>query len=152
MSGEVSGPGWRTLRLGPMWVFSAVTGSCRRFHPLEEAAFWRSLEAARAVTAGVTHDVLASTLIDRPTLFAEFERDDRPVVSGLAAVVAVLSGVDHADARDYRAVLNGLGEDVARARGLSGQLISREDQQMLLLVAELLTESVPVGPYQAFVG
>lgn len=140
MSAQISSQDFQTLRFGPMWVFSAVTGSCCRFHPMEEAAFWRSVGAAAAVTGGLVHGVLASVMRDRTTYFAEFELDDRPVVSGLAAVVAALRGLDRTDARDYRATLAGLGEDVARARGPFGQGISREDAQMLLLVAELLTD------------
>ncbi|MFP5281962.1 MAG: hypothetical protein ACLGIF_00745 [Actinomycetes bacterium] len=140
MGREIAPRAWHTLRLGPMWVFSAITGRCSRFHPMEEAAFWRSVEAAAAVTSGLPHQVLTDMLADRATLFMEFELEDRPVVSGLIAVVAVLREVDHAEARDFRAVLNGLGEDVARIRGPYGQTVSREDAQMLALIAELLSD------------
>jgi hypothetical protein len=129
----------KTLRIAPIWVFSAVTGRSARFDPLEVEAFWRCLEGAALMADGVTFDVLSETSTDRAGSIETFLRDGRPAASGLLEVADALASLPEDDARQLRDVLlSDIGEGVARARGPFGRSVSREDQVMLGLVAELL--------------
>jgi hypothetical protein len=135
----VSGEAWQTLRFAPLWVLRAVAGRDRRFHPVEVDAFWRSVREAALEANGFTADVMASVAADRETLVSQFERDGRPIVSGLRAVVAALSSVSEQDSVQFRgALLLRVASGVARARGPFGETITREDAETLSLVAALL--------------
>jgi hypothetical protein len=137
----------QTLRLAPLWVFSAVTGRSGRFDPLEEQAFWRCLETAALMADGTTFDVLSSAATDRAQVISDFVLDGRPTASGLLGVAEALDSLPGHDATRLRAVLvHDIGEGVARARGPFGRTVRREDQVMVTLVGQLLAESDEVNP------
>jgi hypothetical protein len=130
----------RTLRLAPLWVFSAVVGRHQRFHPLELEAFWRCCEGA-ALTAptALAHDTLVSALCDRDQLLGEYAAETRPIASGLTSVAAIVNRLPAGDAEAIKDMLvTQIAEGVARARGPFGQTIGRDDAKALQLVAALL--------------
>ena len=126
-----------TLRLGPVWVMSALCGRCR-FDSLEQEAFWSTVEDVAGDVDGLARDVLVEALGDRRWLFDEFELDSRPIVSGLSQVVTLLERVDLDSSSTTRRALLDVGHGVARARGPFGRRESLQDAQTLLLVAQLL--------------
>jgi len=128
----------RTLQLGPLWVLSALAGTHNRFHPAELQAFWDTLVAVALRTPQAAREILTSMVEDRTGLVLDFELDDRPVVSGLAHVVAVLDRMAPATAADFKLALLRIGMGVARARGPYGRIITPENEQLLLLLAELV--------------
>jgi len=137
----------QTLRLAPLWVFSAVSGRSARFDPLEVEAFWRCLEAAALMADGVTFDLLSEASTDRAGSVEAFLRDGRPTASGLLEVAAALDALPDHDARALREVLiTDIGEGVARARGPFGRSVRKEDQVVLGLVTELLATSDGSNP------
>jgi hypothetical protein len=137
----------QTLRLAPLWVFSAVTGRSGRFDPLEEEVFWRCLETAALMADGTTFDVLSSAATDRARVISDFVLDGRPTASGLLGVADALDSLPGPDAAALRGVLvHDIGEGVARARGPFGRTVSREDQVMVTLVGQMLAESDEVNP------
>jgi hypothetical protein len=75
---------------------------------------------------------------ERGWLFDEFTLDDRPIVSGLNAVVRLLDRADPVEASRVRSALLGLGQSFARARGPFGRRMTAEDEQTLVLVEQLL--------------
>jgi hypothetical protein len=134
----------RTLQLGPLWVLSALAGTHNRFHPAEIEAFWDTVVAVALRTPQEAREILTSMAEDRRSLVHDFARDDRPVVSGLAHVVALLDRMAPTTAEDFKLALLRIGMGVARARGPYGRIITPENEQMLLLLAELLEiEQVP---------
>ena len=143
----------RTLQLGPLWVLSALAGRCSRFDNDELAAFWDTLVAVALRTPEPARQLLTSTSIDRSGLLLDFELDDRPVVSGLAHVLAVLDKLGAPANEDYRLALVNIAIDLGRARGPYGRRTTPEDEQMILLIAALLEiESAPGLPEELLVG
>jgi hypothetical protein len=70
--------------------------------------------------------------------------DDRPIVSGLRHIVAVLDRMEPETAEEYKLALPRIGTGVGRTRGPYGRKIAPKDVQLLLLIAELLEiEFVP---------
>ena len=128
----------RTLQLGPLWVLSALAGTHANFRSYELEAFWDSLVAVTLRTASPAQDILRSTAADRLRLLADFTTDDRPVVSGLRHIVAILDRGPDDLAESYKVALLRIGLAVARSRGPYGRALTPEDEQMLLLLAELL--------------
>ena len=82
--------------------------------------------------------MLESVLHAGPDLFLDFELDDRPLASGLRNVCEVLDGMDSELAADYKLALLRIGVGLAKARGPYGRQVSAENEQLLLLLAELL--------------
>ena len=74
---------WFTLRLGPVWVLSALVGRVR-FDDDERGAFWDAVTDAALRSTGPGRDLLGTAAAERRWLFDEFELDGRPVVSGTA--------------------------------------------------------------------
>jgi hypothetical protein len=138
MEPELGSQDWRTLELSPLWVLCAVTGRQSGFHPLELAAFWRSVDNAAAGAQGLANAVPVSLSSNFSSLLKGFEQEQRSVVTGLWDVVGILSRLDMLVAKPFVAMLLEIGESFSRARGSFGQVISREDRQTLLLLAALL--------------
>lgn len=134
----------RTLQLAPLWVLSAIVGRQREFHPLELAAFWRAVDDAAAGAVGLASAVPTALSSNFSQLLKEFEDEQRSVVTGLWDVVGILTRLDREVSRPFVATVLEIGERFCRARGSFGQVISREDRQMLLLLAALL-ELEPSG-------
>jgi hypothetical protein len=128
----------RTLQLGPFWVLSAVAGTYNRFKTYELAAFWDTVVAIALRTPRPARDIFTSMAEDRSGILLDFELDDRPVVSGLRQILEVLDRIDPETSSDYRFALLRIGADIARNRGPYGRTITPEDEQLLLLLAELL--------------
>lgn len=133
----------RTLQFGPLWVLSALAGTCTRFDPVELAGFWDTLVDVALRTPEPARALLTSTTVDRGSLLLDFALDGRPVVSGLTHVVAALERSGPPLAQDYRSALLRIGGAVARARGPYGRRATEDDQQKLLLVAVLLEIEEP---------
>ena len=149
---NISPDGLRTLQLGPLWVLSALAGRSSGFDHDELAAFWDSVVAVALRTPEPARQLLTSTSIDRTGLLLDFELDDRPVVSGLGHVLAVLDKVGAPANRDYRLALVNIAIGLARARGPYGRRPTPEDEQMVLLIAALLEiESAPGLPEELLV-
>ena len=137
----------RTLQLGPLWVLSALAGTYSRFQPEELAAFWDTIVDVALRTPEPARQLLTSTSADRSGLLLDFELDDRPVVSGLGQLMAVLDKLDPPVGPDYRLALVNLAIGLGLARGPYGRRITPEDEQMILLLAALLEiESAPGLP------
>ena len=149
MEDEFGSRDWRTLLLSPLWVLCAVTGRQSGFHPLELAAFWRSVDNAAAGADGLAHAVPVSLSNEFSATLKDFEQEERSVVTGLWDVVTILSRLDVLVAKPFVAMLLEIGESFSRARGSFGQVISREDRQTLLLLAALL-ELEPAFDRDAF--
>jgi len=128
----------RTLQFGPLWVLSAVAGTYNRFKTYELAAFWDTIVAVALRTPLPARDILTSMAKDRSDLLLDFELDDRPVVSGLRQILEILNRVESQTSNDFRLALIRIGIDVARNRGPYGRTITGEQEQLLLLLAELL--------------
>jgi hypothetical protein len=135
----------RTLQLGPLWVLSALAGTYGRFPQYELDAFWDTLVEVALRTPEPAREILTSTTEDRAGLLAAFERDGRPVVSGLSHVVTLLDRVGPPVGHDYRHALLRIGTALARARGPYGRRATEDDEQKVLLVAALL-EIEPAPP------
>ena len=128
----------RTLQFGPFWVLSAVAGTYNRFKSYELAAFWDTVVAVALRTPRPARDILTSMAEDRSALLLDFELDDRPVVSGLRQILEILARIEPETSSDFRLALLRIGVDVARNRGPYGRTITAEQEQLLLLLAELL--------------
>ena len=128
----------RTLQFGPLWVLSAVSGTYNRFKSYELAAFWDTVVAVALRTPFPARDILTSLAEDRSGLLLDFELDDRPVVSGLRQIIEVLERIGPETSSDFRFALLRIGADIARNRGPYGRTITPEQEQLLLLMAELL--------------
>jgi hypothetical protein len=128
----------RTLQFGPLWVLSSVVGTYGRFKSYELAAFWDTVVAVALRTPLPARDVLTSMTQDRTGLLLDFERDDRPVVSGLRQIMLILDRMEPGISADFRLALLRIGVAVARNRGPYGRVITSQDEQLLELVAELL--------------
>jgi hypothetical protein len=149
MSGAISRADLRTLRLGPLWVFSALVGRHRDFDPLEVDALWRSIDEVAAHTTGLAHEVLWLVEADQSRVLQDYAEEGRAIATGLRDVVTVLTQYDAGTSAEFLAALMAVGEGVGRARGPFGQRISQDDRDTLTLVAEILeldlADSDPVG-------
>ena len=128
---------WFTLRLGPVWVLSALVGRVR-FDEDERGAFWDAVTDAALSSSGPGRELLGTAAAERRWLFDEFELDGRPVVSGLLSVSRLLERMPADTRDDLRASILRVGGSVARARGPFGRRMTIEDEQTLLLVEQLL--------------
>jgi hypothetical protein len=130
---------WQTLRLAPFWVLSALAGRYRKFNPLEDAAFWRCMDDAALEAHGIAREAVLGVIADRETVVLEYERDGRPVGSGLGAVVAVLATLPPAEAAHFKDLLfSRVATGLALARGPFGNSISSDDAETLSLIATFL--------------
>ena len=149
---NISSDELRTIQLGPMWVLSALAGTCSRFDADELAAFWDTVVAVALRTPEPARQLLTSTSGDRSGLLLDFELDDRPVVSGLGQMVAVLDRLGPPTGLDYRRALVNIAVGLGRARGPFGRRMTPQDEQMVLLIATLLeVESAPGLPDEVLV-
>jgi hypothetical protein len=142
--GDFTAEEWRTLQFAPFWILSAVTGTYHRFDLLDYEAFARSIDVATGIAASLpgklTHEVLSSVARDLPELTAAYDGDQRTIGDGLHCVAAALTKVPPAEAAAFRVMLvSGIGEDVARARGRYGRVISDDDAKTLGLVSALVS-------------
>jgi hypothetical protein len=126
-----------TLRLSGVWIVSALVGHTH-FDDDEQDAFWDGVTDAALRAEGLARRILEDMAADRGWLFDEFKLDDRPIVSGLNAVVRLLDRADALEAYRVRSTLLGLGQSFARARGPFGRRMTPEDEQTLVLVEQLL--------------
>jgi hypothetical protein len=128
----------RTLQFGPLWVLSSLAGTHGRFKSYELAAFWDTVVAVALRTPRPARDILSSMARDRTGLLLDFELDDRPVVSGLRHIVSIVDRIEPEISADFRFALLRIGVGVGRNRGPYGRTITPQDEQVLLLIAELL--------------
>ena len=141
----------RELQLGPLWVLSALSGTGNRFSDREQAVFWDVLVDVALRTPEPARGLLTSLAKDRTSLLLAFELEERPLVSGFAAVVRACADLPADVAADYKLALLRIGTGLGRARGPYGESISGSDTQLLLLVAELLEVGSAILPGQALV-
>ena len=132
---------WVTLRFAPFWVLAALAGCYRGFDPLEFEAFSRAVEEASDRTRGqLSGSVLQRVALDLDRLTVAFANDRRPVATGLCEVCRLLQRLPEDEAEEFReALVSGVGEGLARARGRFGRLISDEDARAVELVDVLLS-------------
>jgi hypothetical protein len=126
------------LRFAPLWLLSALCGKDRRFDPLEEDALWHAIDEVLPRWTGFAHTVLSATAANPSATLPDYERDRRPIVTGLWDVMAVLDRCGEIDSADFRAALMQVGERIGLARGPFGQSVNREDAKSLVLIAEVL--------------
>ena len=131
----------QTLRLAPLWMLSALVGRTR-LEIWELDALRDAVRAALPTSTRLGGEALQATL-DDPGLVEAYERDGRPVTTGLLAAATVSSRLGAGAARSMRSALLAVGEEVARARGPFGRSISREDADTLELLAEVLDVDGP---------
>jgi len=130
---------WRTLQFAPFWMFSGVVGAYRNFDALEYEAFSRSLDMALSAPGRLIHEVTASVAMDLGRLTEEYGADKRSIATGLCEVASILAKVPSDEADMFKgALVSGIGEGVAKARGRFGRVMSQEDANNLDLVAQLL--------------
>ena len=119
---EWSDAEWLTLRLGPVWVISAVIGR-NRFDELEQEAFFDSVEQAPVGETALAWQLMQDISRDREWLFDEFFLDDRSIVSGLGQVASLLERVPPEVSRETRETMLRVGFGrpgrVARSGGAS---------------------------------
>ena len=140
-----------TLTFAPLWVFSALTGSHSNVPPQALDALWASAREAVADATGLGRDVLLDLLTESDVMVS-YELDGRPVATGLLQVAEVLRRLPAEEATSVRTrLLGSFGQRIARARGPFGRSISREDQETLDLVAELM-DLDEADPFRLFVG
>lgn len=126
------------LQLAPVWMLSAIAGTGTTFSASDRDAFWETVYSVSLRTPPAARVVLESVLRAGPGLFLDFELDDRPLASGLRNVSEVLDEMDSELSADYRLALLRIGVGLAKARGPYGRQVSAENEQLLLLLAELL--------------
>jgi len=135
----------QTVHLGPLWVLSALTGTSR-FGTDDLNAFWDALVEIALGLPEPGRGLLTSMTADRPRLLSDFAADERPVVSGLRHVVAVLDQFEPPTGQQVKTAMLRMGLAVGRARGPYGRKLTFEDHQRLLLVAQLLeVEAAPAA-------
>ena len=137
----------QTLRLAPLWMFSALVGRTR-LETWELDAIWEAVRATLPTTTRLGSEALQATL-DDPDLVAAYERDGRPVTTGLLAAATVSARQGAGAASSMRSALLAVGEGVARARGPFGRSISRQDADTLEMLAEIMDLS-DADPHQLF--
>ena len=128
----------RTLQFGPLWVLSSLAGTYNRFKSYELASFWDTVVAVALRTPYPARDILTSMAEDRSGLLLDFELDDRPVVSGLRQIVSIVDRIVPEISADFRLALLRIGVAVGRNRGPYGRTITPQNEELLLLLAELL--------------
>jgi hypothetical protein len=131
---------WHTLLFAPFWAFTALAGRYRAFDPLDLEVFALAVEQAAARERGrVGGRLLNRVALDLDRLTRRFENDDRSVASGLWQVSVLLARLPADEADAFRdALVSGVCEAVARARGRYGRMISEDDAKVVELVAQLL--------------
>ena len=130
---------WRTLRLAPLWIFSAIIGSYRNFDELELAAFLHSVELATAAPGRLAGEVTSSLVLERDAVLAEYGADNRTIAVGLCSVAAILGKAPAEEAELFKDMLvSAVGAQFARARGRFGRVISDDDEKTLGLLAAIL--------------
>ncbi len=131
---------WRTLQFAPFWLLSTLLGSYNRFDPRAVRVFTRCLVDAAGDPAGgpLGRELLGSVLAELDTVAAAYDADPRTIGSGLVEVATLLDRIapDAADA--VKAVLYGVAEGVARARGPWGEEVGEDDAKTLTLAAAFL--------------
>jgi hypothetical protein len=137
----------QTLRLAPLWMFGALVGRTR-LETWELEAIWDAVRATLPTTASLGSEALQATLED-PDIVAAYERDGRPVTTGLLAAATVSARLGPGAASSMKSTLLAVGEGVARARGPFGRSISRQDADTLELLAEVLDLS-DADPHRLF--
>jgi hypothetical protein len=132
---------WATLRFAPFWVLAAFAGRQRNFDPTEFDAFSRVVEEASDRARGrIGGVVLQRVALDLDRLAAAFGRDRRSVVTGLFEVRRLLERLPPDEAQVFReALVCGVGEGIARARGRYGRFIGEDDERTVQLVEVLLS-------------
>jgi hypothetical protein len=132
---------WATLRFSPFWILAAFAGCFRGFDPLEFEAFSGAVEeAAERAGGSVGGVVLGRVALDLDRLAIAFGADHRSVATGLWEVSRLLKRLPDDETELFReALVSGVGEGLARARGRFGRLISEEDARIVELVAVLLS-------------
>lgn len=152
MHSDLSAQERRTLRFAPLWVLSGIAGVSGHYHPLLLEAFWDRVDEAASRAQGLTRLVLTEMAGDRAATLGSFEREAPPIASGLGHVVDVLSTTDEQTSLTFRTMLVDLGEEVARARGPFGRSVTRQDDETLQLLAQLLElETVDDEPLEVLV-
>jgi hypothetical protein len=135
----ISSDEWRTLQFAPFWMLAAVAGAYRRFDILEYEAFSRSVELAASAPGRLNRELMTSVATDLERVASEFAADPRSIGCGLCEVATILSNVPTEEAELLKnALVSGIGEGVARARGRFGRVMSEEDAKNLELVAQFL--------------
>lgn len=131
---------WSTLWMAPFWVFSAIVGRSRAFDPLDFEAFSRSVDVVADLERGrFAGEVLTRVALDLDRLVRRYEADRRSLATGLWEVGGLLQRLPDDEAEAFRAALvSGVGEGVAKARGRFGRVMSEDDAKALELVAQLL--------------
>lgn len=131
---------WSTLWLAPFWVFSAIVGRSRAFDPLDFEAFSRSVDVVADLERGrFAGEVLTRVALDLDRLVRRYAADRRSPATGLWEVGGLLQRLPDDEAEAFRAALvSGVGEGVAKARGRFGRVMSEDDAKALELVAQLL--------------
>ena len=137
----------QTLRLAPLWMFSALVGRTR-LETWELDAIWDAVRATLPTTTRLGTEALQATL-DDPDLVTTYERDGRPVTTGLLVAATVSARLGAGAASSMRSALLAVGEGVARARGPFGRSISRQDADTLELLAEVMDLS-DADPHRLF--
>jgi hypothetical protein len=132
---------WATLRFAPFWVLAALAGRQRGFDPIEFEVFSEVVEeASRQATGRVGGAVLHRVALDLDRLAAAFGNDRRSVVTGLFEVCELIERLPAEEAAVFReALVRGVAEGLARARGRYGRVISEEDERTVELVGVLLS-------------
>jgi hypothetical protein len=131
---------WWTLRFAPYWVLSAVVGRSRSFDPMDLEAFSYAVDFMAEQERGrLSGAVLTRVALDFQRLTIRYSADRRSVVTGLWEVSRLLARLPDEEAEAFReALVSGVGESVAKARGRYGRIMSEDDVRALALVAQLL--------------
>jgi hypothetical protein len=132
---------WATLRFAPFWVLAALAGRQSGFDPIEFDVFSLVVEEASEQARGrFGGELLQRVTWDLDRLAAAFGNDQRSVVTGLFEVCQLLERLPPDEADVFReALVRGVGEGLARARGRYGRVISEEDERTVELVGVLLS-------------
>jgi hypothetical protein len=132
---------WVTLRFAPFWILAAFVGCSRGFDPLEFEAFSRVIDEVSDRARGrLGREVLQRVAMDLDRLAIAFGNDRRSVTTGLWEVGRLLERMPEEEAEAFReALVSGVGEGFAQARGRFGRFMSEEDARTVELVAVLLS-------------
>jgi hypothetical protein len=130
-----------TLRFAPFWVLAAFAGRQRGFDQAEFEAFSRVIEEASDLARGrIGGRVLQRVALDLERIATAFGNDRRSVATGMYEVCLLIERLPPDEAMAFRdALVCGVGEGIARARGRYGRIISEEDERTVELVATLLS-------------
>lgn len=130
-----------TLRFAPFWVLAAFAGRQRGFDQIEFEAFAGVIEEASDRARGrLGGRVIQRVALDLDRIAAAFGNDRRSVATGLYEVCLLIERLPPDEALPFReALVCGVGEGIARARGRYGRIISEEDERTVELVEALLS-------------